>query len=277
MLDYIIFVVGLIGFSLASYWDLRYTEFPDWLPYSMIISTLFFRGIFSFLDKNPFLFVNSLLFGVILLAIGLFFYFLKQWGDGDAWLLGALGFILPDQLIFGVDTKFPFYTTLIFNFLLVSLIYLIFYSLLLGIRNKKVNKVYVACIKKEKKALIFTITFFFAFSWISVFLFYFFDFNLNNLLQFILLPFILTFLLLFSYYAKTVEKELFRKKVKTSELKEGDVLCEGKWKGLTNEDIKKIKKKHRYVWIKEGVRFAPVFLITFLISIFIGDLIFILI
>jgi prepilin signal peptidase PulO-like enzyme (type II secretory pathway) len=72
-----------------------------------------------------------------------------------------------------------------------------------------------------------------------------------------------------------VEKNLFKKRVKSSELREGDVILGGKWKGLTKAQIVKIRRKSDHVWIKEGVRFAPVFVITMIISIFYGDFIFI--
>ena len=271
MLEFALLAIGIVGFGLAGYWDLRYTEFPDWLPYSMIILTLIFRGIFAFIENDWWVLGNSVFVGVGFLSLGLVLYFLKQWGDGDAWLLGALGFLFPSQMFSGVSTFLPFPATLIFNFLFVSLIYLIFYSIFLGIKNREVNKKYIEHIRKEKYKLTGFIVFFFAVSWFSVFVTYFWlSFKINYTM--VMLPFLLTFILLFSYYAKMVEGNLFKRKVKTSELKEGDVILEGRWRGITKKEIEEMEKKSRHVWIKEGVRFAPVFIITMLISLFYGDM-----
>ncbi len=275
MLEFVLLAIGIVGFGLAGYWDLRYTEFPDWLPYSMIILTLFVRGIFAFVGNDWWILGNAVFVGVAFLSLGLLLYFSKQWGDGDAWLLGALGFLFPSQ-IFGVVTTtfFPFPLTLLFNFLLVSLVYLIIYSIFLGIKNRDVNRKYLEFLRKEKRRLVGLSVFFFAVSWFFAFFTYFwFSFELNYTM--ILLPFLLTFILFFSYYAKTVEKYLFKRSIRTSELKEGDVILDGRWRGLTKREIMGIRRKNKYVWVKEGVRFAPVFVITMLISLFYGDLLFI--
>lgn len=274
MLDYMLLVIGLVGFGLAGYWDLRYTEFPDWLPYSMIIITIGLRAIFSFIYSDLSYIISSLIFGSLFLFVGLFFYYVKQWGDGDAWLLGALGFLMPQQFEFGVKTFFPFPAVLILNFLFVSIIYLVFYSFAIGIKNKRINHLYFQYIKKEKTRLLLWVAFFFCFSWSFAFITYFYM-GSENILPMLFLPFFLTFILLFSYYAKIVENKLFKRRIKVSQLKEGDVLLNGKWKGVDKKEIAQIKKKHKYVWIKEGVRFAPVFFLTMITSIFLGDFIFI--
>ena len=95
MLDILLLAIGVVGFSMASYWDLRYTEFPDWLPYSMLILVICSRAGFAFLTGDWFPLLSSTLIGLAFLGIGLLMYAAKQWGDGDAWLLGALGFVLP--------------------------------------------------------------------------------------------------------------------------------------------------------------------------------------
>jgi Flp pilus assembly protein protease CpaA len=277
MLGFVFLAIGIVGFGLAAYWDLRYTEFPDWLPYSIIILTIAAKAVFSYAADNWLILGTSVFYGCVFLGLGLLLYFAKQWGDGDAWLLGALGFVLPDQLEFGVSTNLPFPMTLLFNFLLVSLVYLIAYSLVLGLRNRTVNKRYAEHLYKERYKLMGMTAFFFAFCWGFAFFMHYMGFNAMNVMQMAMLPFLLTFILLFSYYAKIVEKNLFKRKVKTSELREGDVILDGRWRGLTKKEIAEIRRKGKYAWIKEGVRFAPVFIITMLISIFYGDLILILV
>jgi hypothetical protein len=74
-------------------------------------------------------------------------------------------------------------------------------------------------------------------------------------------------------FVKAVENVGFKKKIPVSKLKVGDVPDYYKiWEGVTEKEIKKIKKSgKRYIWIKEGVRFAPAFPIALLFTLFYGD------
>ena len=277
MFDFVLLTVGMAGFGLAAYWDIRYTEFPDWLPYSMIILTVIAKAGISFLIDDWWILLNSLFVGALFLGLGLLLYFSKQWGDGDAWLMGAMGFLLPVQMEFGIETMLPFPMTVLFNFLLISLVYLIAYSIFLGIKNTSVNRKYLELVKAEKYKLLGMSAFFFGFSWCFAFVMNSLYLSVVSVMQMVFLPFLLTFILFFSYYAKTVEKNLFKRKVRASALKEGDVVLDGRWKGLTKKEIRDLRRKNKYVWVKEGVRFAPVFVVTMLISIFYGDLLFLLV
>ena len=77
-------------------------------------------------------------------------------------------------------------------------------------------------------------------------------------------------------FEKSVENVGFKRKIRLSELKEGDVLDDSKlWEGLTKKQVKEIKKSgKKYVVIKDGVRFAPVFAFALLMTIFLGDIVF---
>ena len=217
---------------------------------------------------------NSVFVGVTFLCLGLLMYLLKQWGDGDAWLLGALGFLFPDTSGFVAKHVMPFPFTLLFNFFLVSLIYLVVYSLFLGWRNRKIGKIYLSYLKGQSKMFVFLIAVFFAFSWGSAFYLYSLSpVSLEPTISMLLFPFFLTLILLFTFYAKVIEEHIFRKRINTKDLKVGDVILEGRWRGLRKEEIAEIRRRRKYVWVKEGVRFAPVFVFVMLISIFYGDLI----
>jgi Flp pilus assembly protein protease CpaA len=274
LLGLVLLAIGVVGFGLAGYWDLRYTEFPDWLPYSMIILALIVRGGFSFLENDLWIIGDSLIAGLAFLGLGLLLYFSRQWGDGDAWLLGALGFLFPNASGFAVSGFLPFPLTLLFNFLFISLVYLIIYSVFLGLRKREVNKVYWNYLKGQSRIVIFLTSLFFAFSWGAAFYSYFLlSVPVNSLTPMILFPFLLTFILLFTSYARVVEENLFKRRISVKDLKSGDVIMKGRWRGLTEKEISKIKRERRYVWVKEGVRFAPVFLFAMLISLFYGDII----
>jgi hypothetical protein len=270
MLEYILLVIGIAGLGLGGYWDLKYTEFPDWLPYSIISLALIVRAVFAFLLNDAWIFLSALIVGAVFLGFGLLLYFTKQWGDGDAWLLGAMGFLFPYSGF--VSTMLPFPLTMLFNFFIISLFYLIAYSIALGVMNPGVWKKFMAKVKKNSKIIVALALVFFSFSWGSAAYLYSVGVA-SSTVTLVIFPFLLIFILLFSYYGKVIEEGVFKRKVSVKELKVGDVLVNDKWKGLTEKEIQKLHKKGGNVWIKEGTRFAPVFLITMLITIFYGDLI----
>ncbi len=271
MFAWILLSIGVIGFGLGGYLDLKYTEFPDWLPYSIIISALCVRSIFSFIYNDFTIITSSIETGILFLFFGLILYYLKQWGDGDAWLLGALGFLFPNPSGFSVNTIFPFPVEFLFNFFLVSLFYLIVYSLVLGMKNTKILWLFKKELKDKSKLIGISTAVFFIVSMTLAFYLY----RLTSFLpiQLLLLPCVTTVMLLFIYYSKIIEKYAFKRKIKTKDLKVGDVLISNRWRGLRENEVKRLKREKKEVWIKEGVRFAPVFLITMLVSLFYGSLI----
>ena len=64
-------------------------------------------------------------------------------------------------------------------------------------------------------------------------------------------------------------------KIKSKELHVGDWLYEDikvgnktikkRWEGLNSDDISQIKKRYRWVRIKQGIPFVPVFFISFVL------------
>ncbi|MEM5784482.1 MAG: A24 family peptidase [Candidatus Aenigmatarchaeota archaeon] len=84
------------------------------------------------------------------------------------------------------------------------------------------------------------------------------------------------------WFSKNGIEKIFIKKINSKNLKVGDVLGEDikslnlsskRIKGLTETDIKKIQKLKKYVKIKDGVRFGPVFPISIIITYYFGNLI----
>ncbi|MFH1977810.1 MAG: prepilin peptidase [Candidatus Aenigmatarchaeota archaeon] len=275
MLEWILLAVGVVGFGAAGYLDLKTTEFPDWLPYSIIIAALVIRGIFAYTTGNLDLIINSITIGVGFLLFGLALYYLRQWGDGDAWLLGALGFLFPDAAGFipAATLNLPFYYIQIFNFFLVAFAYLIIYSLALGMKNPKIWKSYKKDLIKDKNGLIILIV---AFAAIALGVVYYLNISagipLYRMYNILLLPPLFIFLILFVRYGRHIEKVLFRKQIDVKDLTAGDVPMTDKWRVLDDKEVKELKKKGGKIWIKEGVRLAPVFIISMLISIFFGTL-----
>lgn len=273
MMEWILLSIGIAGFSAAGYWDLKTTEFPDWLPYLIIVLALSVRGVFTFLSGDYWIILSSAVVGALFLGFGLVLYYTKQWGDGDAWLLGALGFLFPYSGLLIRNITAPFPLALLFNFFILSFVYLIFYSVAVGIRTPGTFKKFRKVLGKRAKGIsAIGIVFFVATLFLVFYLSMRFLVPFENLIHLIGIPFLLVALLVFVEYGKFIEKKLFKKKVSVKKLQIGDVPVGKKWRCLTEEELAKLKKKGGKIWIKEGARLAPVFLITLIITIFWGFL-----
>jgi Flp pilus assembly protein protease CpaA len=267
MLGWILLAIGVAGFGYCGWKDLKTTEFEDWVPYCIIIAALIARGAYSFLTGDFSAITNSVLFGLVFLGFGYLLYFLRQWGDGDAWLMGALGFLFPDAAGFTplVASLMPFPLTIIFNFFLVALLYLIAYSLILGIRTPSISRTVKKNLSERKAGIILT---FVAVGAASLA----FPLYLLSTYYIPLESFWALYIMLFLQYARAIEKDLFKRKIKAKDLKVGDVIISDKWRGLTEKEVNALRKKGGEVWIKEGVRFAPVFVINLIVTLFFGNL-----
>jgi hypothetical protein len=283
LFEWILLAVGTIGFGLGAYWDIKTTEFPDWLPYSIIIAALGVRGVFSYLLGDWWILLSSIIVGVLFLGFGLILYFMKQWGDGDAWLLGSMGFLFPSYSVFEIAAppfqffgQFPFPIIMLFNFFLISFCYLVVYSIILGIRHRKAVGKFAKELRKDSRNIILLAGGFAALCLAVVF---YLNFSLgipvSAMINLLSLPVLFAAVIIFIRYGRFVEQNLFRKKIPVKNLRVGDVLIGEKWKGLTGKEIAKLRKKGGRVWIKEGVRFAPAFIITLYVTLFFGSLLWI--
>lgn len=274
MFEWILLAIGFVGFSLAGYWDLKTTEFPDWLPYSMIVLALLVRGVYSLLSNDLTMIINSVIFGLVFLGFGLGLYFTKQWGDGDAWLMGTLGFLFPDPAGFAFVSFFPFPVVMFFNFFFIAFTYLLVYSIALGIRSREASKKFFGELRSDMKSIAAIILIFTGLSLgLFTYLYFYYTVPVYVLNYLLTIPLLFALLVFFLRYGRFVEKNLFKKKIPVKDLRVGDVLIADKWKGLTEQEIRKLKEKGGEVWIKEGVRFAPVFVITLIVTLFFGSLI----
>ncbi|MBU0898553.1 MAG: hypothetical protein KKB03_04610 [Nanoarchaeota archaeon] len=278
--SWLLVITGLVGFGIAGYWDLKTTEFPEIVPYVMIIIGLAIHGIVSFIAYDVTLFLTSLATGGIFLGFGFALYFLKQWGDGDAWLMGAMGFLFPAAQWFSLInpqlnlTLIPFQLMLLMNFFFVSFSYLIIYSIGLGLRSPKQIKKFSKELRSKTKTILipFIILLIFSIS-MSYHAVINLSVTLQNVIPMLLFPVLFLFLSIFFHYGRFVEKTLFKKTIDTKNLRLGDVPANERWKGLTEEGIKQFKKNGGEIQIKDGIRFAPVFLITLIITLLFGNLV----
>ena len=83
-------------------------------------------------------------------------------------------------------------------------------------------------------------------------------------------------------FSKSIERTALTKDVEVSKLREGDILesdlklkgkiVESSWEGLTLEDLKVIRKFKKKVRIKEGIVYAPAFLIALFVYVFLDNI-----
>jgi len=94
-------ILAFIWILIATISDIKTTEVPNWLNFSLIIFTLGFRFFYSLFSANNFNFFYQGLIG-----LGIFFiienalYYGKMFAGGDAKLMLALGTILPLSINF---------------------------------------------------------------------------------------------------------------------------------------------------------------------------------
>ena len=256
-----ILIIAVAGSVLAGLWDLKTTEVPDQLPIGMVVIGIAYWILQGFLG-NWYPFTVSIIVGTTLLVIGLIMYKKGQWGGADAWILAAIGYMVP---IYGGEI---FILPYLMNFMLVSIFYTIAYSVVIGLLNRSVLK-YVAKDFRENLKFIIGVP--------AAVLIVILAASTAAPRMIDLIPKLvpLIFLLLvFWRYAFVIEKRVFRRKVLTSKLRKGDVLEDGNWVGLTDRQIKKLRSQKRYAVIKDGMRFVPVFAIALVLTLLFGNLFF---
>ncbi|HLC59609.1 MAG TPA: prepilin peptidase [archaeon] len=278
MYEYLPLTIAVAGSSIAGLWDLKTTEIPDLIPRTMTIIALIFWGVYSYLLHDYSFIINSVLVGGSLFAFGFLMYYAGQWGGGDAKLLSSTGFLIPSGL--GLSKLlFPFALSYLVNVFLIGAVYMIGYAAVMALRDKKIVKDFSYSVKSSSKIMFgIPVLIFLSFMAFNLFLsrnlgvIQSITFHIYNSL-FIS---ILSLGLMFTWkFALSVEKIGFKKKIPVSKVREGDVLESFKyWEGATKEQVARIKKSgKRFVVVKDGVRFGPVFPIALLFTIYVGDFI----
>lgn len=234
----------------AGLYDLKTSDVFEEIPALLISFGLFYWYLVSMIYQDLFYVALSILIGLIFLIFGISFYKLRIWGDGDAWIMGGIGFMIPY-----LTNLTPYYPIeFIFNLLVVGGIYSLLYILFYGLIKKAIRKNFFNELKKY--SLPYSVFFLICVS-LPTYLMY------SGLIpSYILINFILVSLLPLVYlYAKVVESGM-KRKVKPTELKEGDVLAGKEIKGLTKLDIKNLVSQGKLIEVQSGVHFTMVFSIT---------------
>jgi Flp pilus assembly protein protease CpaA len=276
LLETLLIITAFTGSILAGIIDLKTTEIPDEIPYVMAGIGIIGNLVKSYLIGTYTPILLSFLVGLLFLGFGFLLYFTGQWGGGDAKLLSAIGFLLPQYP--ATKSFFPFPMSFFFNVFFVGSFYMIGYILLMSFFNRKIWTRFIGDFKASARELVLLNL------GIFIFLVLFGIFTVSYL-RIVSVSEIIVFgsivigltvgLFTLWRFGKTVEVVGFKREINISELREGDVLNESKlWEGLTKEQIKKIKNSgKKTVVIKEGVRFAPTFALALLVTILLGDIV----
>ena len=266
MLEILLIAIALIGSFAAGMYDLKTTNIPDKLCIFMIMIGLILNILTGVFTKDFSYFIDSLLFGGLFLVFGLLMYYTGQWGGGDGELLVAIGVLLPKLSI--VKTYFPFAISFFINSFFIGAFWSVVFSLYFVYKNQYIARKFFNSFKKPLTLFITVTPIFLSLAFLLF----------NSLISLIL--FLVFVLFLFYKFSRIIE-EAFYKKIPVSRLKVDDMLGEDipklrlykkQIKGLTKEQVMKIKKVKKYVVIREGIRYGIVFPLALLFTLLFSDL-----
>ncbi|MCK4588847.1 MAG: prepilin peptidase [Nanoarchaeota archaeon] len=278
VLEWLLYGLGTIGLLAGSYSDLRTREVPDWVSYSLIFSGLGIRLIFSLAGFEWEIFFEGLVGFLIFVILAYLFYYLGQWGGGDAKLLMGLGAIIGFSFDFG---SFPKLLTFLIHLALIGSVYGVGWLIVLAFKNKEKFKLEFK--RQQGQFSILGIGFLALGIGLIVGSFYFPGVWRSLMLLWAIMP-------IGSLYVwmlvSSVEKIAFYKHVRPEDLTEGDwiaknvvvggeKICGPRDLGINEEQIAKLvelkqKGKIQKILIKEGIPFVPSFLIAFAVTIIFG-------
>jgi Flp pilus assembly protein protease CpaA len=286
MLEIIISSIILIALIIASSTDIKTREVPDWLNFSLVPLGLGIRLIYSLIIGESSFFIAGLMgFGVFFI-IGLIMFYTGQWGGGDSKMLMGLGALIGipfEHLSYANFMSMPLLSFLI-NTTIVGSFYGLIWSFFKILKNKK-------NFKKELKKLSNSIVQIRKFMLILFVIF---------IIIILIIPDILTKIFLISLvmiiyssfyliiFVKAVEKSCMLKYINPKEVTEGDwiakdIVIDGKRisgpkdLGIERTQLKKLisyynKGKIKKVLIKVGIPFVPSFLMAYILTLYLGNL-----
>lgn len=270
-------IIILLGLLIGTITDLKTREVPDFLNFSLIASGIFLAIIASLLDASFTPLLHALLGLAIGTIIGYIMFYTGQWGGGDSKMIMGLGALIGMPLFSSIST-IPTLPIFVLNIILVGAVYGLAWVLYNAIRHyKKLLKEIKNQLPKKRTIYIIIATILFILL-ISYFTFHTYIFILILSSLFILIIFLCIWTL-----TKFVEKYCMLKQLPITKITPGDWVMEkithkGKTiidkdnLGITPEQIAALKQtKLTHVLVKEGIPFVPSFLIAYLITMYVGN------
>jgi Flp pilus assembly protein protease CpaA len=273
MFEVFIIVLALIWMIFASIQDWKSKEIANWLNFSLIIFTFAFRFFYSLFNESFAYFYQGIIWFSIFFVIGNLLYYGKMFAGGDARLMYAMGVILPLSPLFSINLKI--FSWFFICFFSLAFLYTMGASVYYTLKNRNKFKKKFAEFFNKYKFLIF-ISFFLGFLLIISSLFFY----IGSILFFGIILMIFPLLYI---YTKSVDDSSMVRKIPSERLVEGDWLysdigigkkiIKSNWRGLNNKEISLLKRYKKYVRIRDGIAFVPIFLFSFIATIIIYFLI----
>ncbi len=261
---YFLTVLALVWIIVAVIQDLRKREVANWLNFSLIAIALSYRAFVSVFFQDYKYFAYGLAGFLVFFVLANAFYYGRIFAGGDTKLLMSLGAILPFSILFYENLEIFIYFILLLMF--AGSFYGLLYSIVLSYKNKKeFVKEFKQQFKKNKKLFWISIS-------LTVFVLLVILFVEELILAWLsLIVFVFPFLYC---YAKAVEESCMIKKIKAKDLTIGDWLykevkvgrkiIKPNWEGVSESELKILKKSGKKMLVKEGIPFTPAFLIAFI-------------
>lgn len=255
-MDLLIILAHLAGFLsllVASVWDLRQGEVPDFVFVLGIgFSLLFYRLQAWFSSDFDFL-MWSLFLGFAFFVLGWLAYLKGVWGGADALALSLLGFASP----LGLDGAFHL-VDLVFNLMVAVLVYSVFFVFWRSFSSQGFYGRYLDMLFEDRYCLVSELVLVFLFTW------FLYLSGLNWIFYLVLL---LGMVFLYRFL-RLAEDEVFTESVAVEDLDGGEVLAEEysdqKIRGVSEEELENLDVET--VEVRDGVRLVPVFLIAMILT-----------
>ncbi len=259
----LIVIYGFIIFilSLASAFDIKSREVPDFISYVFLVGAILLILILAIYEDSLQVLEFIPLSFALLFGFAYLMYRLGQWGGGDAKLMLGFSFLFTN---ISLNSSLSF-VNLFINMLLFGGFYGLFAILALGVIKHK---------EMKKRMKIYDYVLLVAGAIAIILVYFLIVYPLNILLSLMVL------LLVVIRYIYIVSMELMYKDIGVSKLTEGDWLADDVIKdgkivirrtniGLTAEDINKLKSEEvKQVKVKIGLPFIPGILLGAIVTIF---------
>lgn len=272
MFELVRVVIALVGSAAAGLWDLKTSDIPDWVCILMAVAGLSLFGAEGYLTADWSGLTTSLAVGGAFALFGLGMWLAGQWGGGDGELLAAIGVLLPAWPA-AARSAFPLPLALLINVFFVGVVYTVAYAAVLAYIKPGLSAVIGRRVKADSQltvpltlgavaavAVLWLLT---GAAWLFVF------------------PALVIGIPILYRALKAVESSFYIR-LPARRLKPGDMLGEDiprlnlakrRIRGLTAAEVKKIKQLKKFVTIREGVRFGPVFVLALAVTLAVGDLV----
>ncbi|MEM5804278.1 MAG: prepilin peptidase [Candidatus Aenigmatarchaeota archaeon] len=267
MFELIAVATALIGSLAVGSWDLKTSNVPGKIVFPMLAAGVLLHAAESLLSGSYAPIVLCLEVGVAYSLFSIMMYYLGAWGDGDSALFAAVGFLVPAAPSFAAATVFPFALTYFMNVFIIGAAYSIAYSAALVLKSRKLRAGVAKAIRADAR--------FYPILLVPAIAACFF---LPLPAVFLLAALIVALPPLYRISC-AVEKGLQRR-ISTRELRADDIVGQDIpflgikkrfIRGLTKKEVAIIRRRMKYVLVRDGIRYTMVFFIALAFTLVVGD------